>query len=1451
VHIKTEGVYNKEEDHPSDCHLWVLHGTQEPDSNTSSLPLTVPKKAASLVGMGFLPTEHRCSLSVLFESAEEEDRSASMQLTYPPSIMSIVSPEPVDTGHASLDKVAAQERARIRSLLFGPSVLEDSDPDQSSLEEVLHELDSLYMKFIFRPMFPRGTGTVLPPSESCIRRALAKMVHGAKKQPGVSVELETVRTMYEWRHRENRKLVALTPLRNERQRSTETSGPETAIVAVTSPYSVYETFVQGETDDEMQNEMDADGDNEEDMERLDQERSTEMEAHENRWRRFLLQVWEEEQIIRLPLRVAWLDTVPIQIIVRAGITTVAEGKPRNFVEEVAGPWLVLDGTAMKLLQCIEQDKDKSARLYAVEQHMTTLVSKAQLAVAPLNQSQSFVLELTALGRWAWSEDEVDGISDAEHEQLEEAVSTLSPMQLVNWIQGTPKDHSGSLPGIELVDSDEVMPTGGRITWSQKQVANCQLRHAACSLSVRCIDSVRRLQLSRCLLLLDLVEGSHAREAALRAYLHTIAVLWTSAQRVPMPSTALQTKKRDTLRLGERSPDSFSPPNKRLSFGDDASSILAPLNSTMTTTMDVMVIGISQTMDESSSVSSSPIGAAVLLSRSYFRLTFSARGDIPIGKPSLLPELGSLPRPGDDSIATDYPRLALRLLSPYVACSLPEDSGDVVVARKESLAECLLIESHSESSNTALKSQMRQMACELLVPKGSHHDNSVDQRMIRTAFEALESLRRKMPAGTSVSKEALTNSVQQMIQTGTSIEFRRLCELETVKTLFTPLAAGVATDMDGITRASINLVASIMLHLSRVMYRLTILERHVRVCATDDDGENPDILLGFISGAINEMGKTFPDDVCHVMPEYGKMWSRLFHHAVLAGHWRQAYSACVRNPKSELRESSFRRLVRSMVDSGALNDLLEMCTELGMRVSSSSSLSPAEAGECVDLYEIASEILAEAISRDVYTVRAASTEPAGLSDFQGALYALHASQKQWRRAAQSMDLRYLNATAALRARDFSFNLPSAELRDGLIVEDLVLAAVGAVNSIELVKDNAHRFLVSGEYGPYNTIPIEGLDEARNPVSRMKRTRGTPDREGEDVPEEREDRLSNFMTIVALEGRAIRGIALRTLFFDRSSDPSFAKSAFLREFESSKLDIDELFKHGYYRYGLLLAKSWSKNCEELTGSSQPEGEDLFYTCLSHLLDTCLMQLTLEPRPEDASAFSRPSLHQLHVALDEVGSAEGASSYIVTERSNRVADLQGVAVNTAAMALIRKLTLAYSTAETPVALDVAFSFLEQGEHAQVPAWLERLLMGADVSSSSQSSGLFSRRPKPGSCVYLGDPSALVSLYTKRGMFVEACNIVTATLSGVEGYEGGSRESRAASRLPEEGEIDFVPYQTIDLLWNLIELVLSKRVIGRSEKKSISGARGKMKAALEKHFALMKISEVGMRSARALKQG
>jgi hypothetical protein len=1447
VHIKTNGGYEEDKEF-SDCHLWIIHGNQSGESNVSCLPLNVPKEALSLVGIAFNPTHHRCTLSVLFTSSEDDDRTASIQLVYPPSVVSILSTQPIITSQGSLDTTATQERARIRALHFGPDLLEESTSAATS-EQDLHQLDTYYMKYLFRPMYPRGTGTTLPPSQDCIRKALTKLVHGTRREPGMSLELETLRGIYEWRNKENRRLVAMTPVRKQPQ-SPKTPTTTTSIGVLTSPFSVYETFVQ--SDDEEDMVMD---DSIMDMaDEMDQERATELEAHENRWRRFLLQVWEEEQILRLPLAVLWLETIRAQVVVRAGITTVIQETAMVGEPDMSSPWAVFDDAALKLLERIEKDKSKSGQLYLVEQQVAGMVANASLAVLDKNRSKAFLEELEELGQWAWAEE--GGISDAEHEQLEQAVSELTVEQLVDWLQETPKDSTGSLVGLDMFGGQDANNSSGRVTWSQSQVANCQLRHSACSLSVRCIDSVRRLQLSRCLLLADLIQGSHATDAALRAYLHSIAVLWTAAQRVPMPSTALKTKRRGKVNFGE-SPDSSSPPNKRLSFGDDASSILEPLSSTMTTTLDVQIINISQTMDGTSSVLSSPVGAAVLMGQSFFRLALSSGiNNIP-GKSALLPELGALPPPRDENIPTDYPRLALRLLAPFVAFTLPEESSDVITARKETLAECLLIESHAESSNNALQMRMRQRACDLLVPKGSDHDRTVDEQKIRHAFDALNHLKSFAPptSNTRSFQDALASRVQRLLygeKTGIAIEIRRLCELETIKSIFAPLVSDVEGDMDGMTRASVHLLASIMLRLSRLMHRLTILERHVgnpSQVSAEGSNESSGMLLEFIVSAIEEMKALFPSDVCREMPEFVNLWSRLFHHAVLAGRWEQAYEACISNPVSERRDSNFKRLVRAMVDSGALQDLLEKCTQVSVRNSE-------EEEECVDLYEIASEILAEAISRDVYTARAASAEPSGLSDYQGALYSLHASQKQWRRAAQGMDLRFINARSALGAKstDLNLNLGSAVLRDGLIVEDLVLAAVSSVNATELVSDSAHRFLVSGERGPYHSIPIDGFEESQYLDSRIKRTRGSQDKEdATDEDADGEDRLSKFMTLTELEGRAIRSIALRTLFFDGSSDPSYAKASFQREFDTSSSDIDELFKNGHYRHGLLLAKAMSKNYEAINGSSRPEGRDLFYDSVGFLLYTYLVPLAAQGALLDPN-LSRPSLQQLHIALDDVGVTQGTASYVSTERTKKRSNLQAAAVSAASMALLRKLTIAHSTAETPVALDVATFFLDlDGHYACLPAWLERLLVGADACSANPSTGLFARRPTPGSGVYLGDPSALVTLYTKRGMYAEACEVVSATLTGLDGHDsgGGSREAKAPNRLPEKGEIDFVPYQKIDILWNLIDFVLNDGRVDKREGDRMRESRKNMEQAIEKHIALMKISEMGMRSARALKQG
>jgi len=323
---------------------------------------------------------------------------------------------------------------------------------------------------------------------------------------------------------------------------------------------------------------------------------------------------------------------------------------------------------------------------------------------------------------------------------------------------------------------------------------------------------------------------------------------------------------------------------------------------------------------------------------------------------------------------------------------------------------------------------------------------------------------------------------------------------------------------------------------------------------------------------------------------------------------------------------------------------------------------------------------------------------------------------------------------------------------------------------------------------------------------------------------------------LDARAIRATALRTLFFDRSASFVFAKSAFRRGLDTSQIDIEELFKNGYYQYGLLLAKAWIKTF--YNGKTKPAGEDKFGSYLYLLMGKYLVPLASSSDDEDKQ---RPTLQQLQTAIDALGSSGNAASYIVTGRSVKLAGLEKVAVKAATFALLQKLTINHSTAETPLAVDIAASFLDQGNNnTQIPVWLERLLLGAD--STNGGAGAFAPRRKADCKDYLGNPSALLTLYISRGMFSEACNVVTIILGN------NHRASKAASRLPEKGNIDYVPYHSIDLLWKMIEIACSKGVYNNAEQSRILKTRNDMEIALQKHVEISEISEMGMRSARML---
>jgi hypothetical protein len=129
----------------------------------------------------------------------------------------------------------------------------------------------------------------------------------------------------------------------------------------------------------------------------------------------------------------------------------------------------------------------------------------------------------------------------------------------------------------------------------------------------------------------------------------------------------------------------------------------------------------------------------------------------------------------------------------------------------------------------------------------------------------------------------------------------------------------------------------------------------------------------------------------------------------------------------------------------------------------------------------------------------------------------------------------------------------------------------------------------------------------------------------------------------------------------------------------------------------------------------------------------------------------------------------------------------------------------------------------------WLEELLLEG-------TAGLPESIPQ-----YPGDPSALLSLYLRQGMLLDASRVACAML---DPKIAGSNDCG----LPEKGEICFIPHKKMDVLWNLFERALSNEGIDRAAKGRLRHAQALLVGGLEKHFERMKIGEAGIRSNRTL---
>lgn len=1317
----------------SSCCLLVVDGHVAVDAPSTNEPyvcelpplrLEIPGAAVSLIGMAFDLAQSRCCLRALFSGGQR----GILPLTYPPSHDKIVGHRPLPLEENSneflMEYTAWQEQKRIARSSFVHSIVPSAEAlDTLDLDDALHELDTQWMRFLFRPALPRGTGSVLPPSKWHIRRALRKLARvrngdssfDEEDDQVASIELETLQALHEWRTIENRKM-HLGFQRGGVISRVAASVPR--IEASTTASSIYESVGAGPVDDNKGDVIDMDEDSESEDDEDAYYKVEQLKAHEKRWRQFLMEVYDDEEMLRMPLCLGcaptWPDTL---VLVRSGTTSVITTftSQDNFLISPTGgqpsvPLSSLDKAAIAILRFVESDSNLSSRLIRMEQtHWEAVTSFDVVLSAPskANIDRSLVQDLCV----ALNGSDVETVAESALAELRSFPDT----DIMAALEQPPT--FSALPGLHFLSKyqDYVQDT----TDDFISEAGRQQRLAAASLTLRSVDSARRLYLGRRLLLeLEKISGLQVEQTATRMYLHSLAVLWASSQRISMTSTASHISREPKSTASARS---ATPPSKRPSFGQNPVGILGS-DETLTLDAFFLVLGQRGYQLEGSSLASTVVGmcdAATKACLNVRAVVSDGLWDALQG----LPELSILSKD-----AVGHANLVLRLVSSFVAFPRSEEDPLVTVSRDELLAECLLIAAGSAADDRARV--MADRAFELL---------EFDEQNLEAAMKRLEKLNDLVSGNSMLSG----------------------------------------------------------------------------------------MLIDYVERAIQKMDPLYPEDVRKSNNKYVSLWSTLRDTAIVIRDWDKAYSACVRNPDSRRRLEGLQILSRAMVDEGDLSKLLQMCDSLSGQ--STIDLYAEAVSSGVSFYGIAAEKLSESGLRDLYNFRVTQEGPP--SDYQGALYALHVSQGEWRKAAQALDQVFLNGMNALGkdASELKLDAAKAREREDLIVDDLVLSSLGTFLAVSLVNDEATRFIVSGDHGRLPSFQASvGLSS--------KRGRGPLGISDPAEPTSDSDRISRYMNLNDLHLRAMRASSLAVLHHDSLIVPEEVKSNLLKGCRTTNMlwEFDNLCRLGYYYQSLALAKTVSMG-------DWLDDKAVFEREMSHLLRDYLVPLA---SGRDLSVPPRPTIGQLRRTLDDLSSpTPGAAPIVLGSRSKRNPDLVLTTLQATAMYLLSCLTTKFSSASTPFAKQVANWMLNDEHCESIPLWLEKLLLVG--SGGSPGSGLFARRPKPGHHDYPGDPAGLLTLYMDRGMYKDACELVRKVLNSTTNTVGAQA---TVTRLPEKGDLDFVPYEKIDLLNGLIEVTLEDPRLDTNQKQELQESLDEMIKSVEDHLARLQISEMAIQSARAL---
>lgn len=471
------------------------------------------------------------------------------------------------------------------------------------------------------------------------------------------------------------------------------------------------------------------------------------------------------------------------------------------------------------------------------------------------------------------------------------------------------------------------------------------------------------------------------------------------------------------------------------------------------------------------------------------------------------------------------------------------------------------------------------------------------------------------------------------------------------------------------------------------------------------------------------------------------------------------------------------------------------------LESEDEMAETQLDICFDIFDASTQIIEEAAyhksSASTRTVDEFENVLTSVSCYFRALYTLYASRGNWKQAAKTMD------TCGKMIASLHMPATVDKTTSKMIMDAASLSATACAHAISLVENSSDRYILS-------------------------------------------NRGNGVITEEDIESRAIRAQALRSFSMDEFAPDS--ASSILKA--TTHETIDTLARLGYYEQALEIAKGLAKKRK-----TRPGGVDLFDDSLKHILSTYLVPAAirafdLKTDDADKEILSRSKVAQIRFSSSACITANPSSQNAVRALStnsqcfysNKQCD---EAVNAdLAMNLLKQYTTTYSPSCSGLSLHVARSifFLSQGVHA-LPLWLIELCAFGVSSDDVVRNGLFASNKGKHKTA---DPAGLVHLMMEYHRYYEAAEVVLSVLSK------RSNGIAPSSRLPEKGSIDFIPYNMIDALYSSIDAITTtvKRTSSEVENqvKSLELMKGRLEKALMEHFEMLKLSEEGLRSARAL---